>query len=477
MVEKVHEATKAIRVSVPGMRKLALFDQFKEGETVDGKAGGMVKAGIYVNIGAERYALLRCRQEDKVRLEPREALIGMRIKKIDLEKNSMEVSFPVNKLVEGRPFPEVKRPIQNLKVGEKIDGVVSKKVQKSGFVYVDIDCETDARILAPFKEAASLEEGELLKGMTIEKTLRRETKRGVQKIVLVSVPGLTRLTLFDELQVGDTMSGIVRTRIERNHPNGHFMDIGAEGLALIKCAPADKWKLYEGERLQDLKVEAVDVQNGHVEVTHPDLDVLLEGREAKEKPLQEFSVGQTVDGTVSEIVKDWVYVDIGCTKPARILTDKADTRLEVGDRIEGMTIKKIQNSRLNAFDGVIIFVSVPGLPQLTLFDDMKVGDIVHGTVRSSSPGGHFQKKASAHGEGCRFVAIGAEKYAVLVGDPKLTSELEFDQPLNDLQIVSINLETNTLKVSRPDLLLDRSLPAPAEQAEHLPPPRDVEEQF
>ncbi|CAK0857285.1 unnamed protein product [Prorocentrum cordatum] len=102
-VEKVNSETGLFTVSINGLPKLRFLEDFEKGEMVDGIVSRINSAGVFVDIGCKRKALLLGTKDVRSKLEPRQELKGLRVEEVDIEQNHIAVSCPgLSRRVSGR---------------------------------------------------------------------------------------------------------------------------------------------------------------------------------------------------------------------------------------------------------------------------------------------------------------------------------------------------------------------------------------
>jgi len=279
-IEKVRSDASPpyILASVEGLPRQKLFEEFREGQTVDGTVAMKIKGGVLIDFNCERFGFLLGSRKDVFKLRDGEHVEGMRVEDINAERGQIRLSYPdLSDHVAGReerqyenagfgyfrPLDKVRAP-EDLTEGDTIEGRV---VRMGGKVYVDFGGPRMARVLAPRREASrKLSPGEVVKAR-IEKVR--------PAVILASVSGLTKLKLFEDLELGQTIDGVVAKKNDR----GVLLDIGFERFGFLLGDREDVSKLETDERLEGLKIEKVDAERGEVLLSLASLPDIVAGRE------------------------------------------------------------------------------------------------------------------------------------------------------------------------------------------------------
>lgn len=169
-----------------------------------------------------------------------------------------------------------------------------------------------------------------------------------------------------DFEVGVDYEGVITNVVNY----GVFVDIGAVTDALIRIQDQNKHRFRKGEQLKGLKVAECDEDEQKILLTI-DADAIPDVREkgpeeqkegksktdrsgekgknakkdwghADGKPLDEFSEGHVVEGTVTNVSTSGVFVDIGAAKDARLdVKASIGRKFRVGDIVEQCEVASI----------------------------------------------------------------------------------------------------------------------------------------
>jgi hypothetical protein len=154
-----------------------------------------------------------------------------------------------------------KKPMEDLKVGMKVDGKVISKM-KDG-ILVDFGYKKYGLVNAPFVQAHdALKRGAEITGMTVDEVLDKGARLGV--------PDLPKPRPLSDFKVGDTIDG--KMYYGR-------LDIGADVLAYIDAPKADVARLKADDEFKGARVEVVDLETRYLKVSVPGLSELVKDRE------------------------------------------------------------------------------------------------------------------------------------------------------------------------------------------------------
>lgn len=401
-VEKIEK--DFIGVSVDFLPRLIPFEDIKVGMQFDATVVKKGPQGVMVDIGCEKLARVFTPHKEQFQLRWWEELSDVIVESVS-KKNGIWVSV--------RGLPMLTRA-EDLKVGSLVDGKVFRTSSQG--VFIDIGSTVNAQVLAPKQDAMTLARGQELQDLVVEKVIRLDG----EWMIYVSVPGLPKASLIEDLEVGTTVDGTVT----RKTWQGIFIDIGCDRKAFAytpRYQAAEKFGA--GQRIDGMKVERVDETAQAVWVSIPGMPEMT--------PFEELKVGMEVDGKVVRAMKQGIWVDIGSEKDALVLVSTAEAlpRIASGDFLRGMTIQKILPQKRMAL------VSVPGFTQLRLIEDLEVGEVVDGRA--------------IHNKGSILLDIGAESLAS-VQDGDDTSSLFPGCRVAGLRIEAVDIEDSDIIVSMPD---------------------------
>jgi len=399
-----------------GDGKISLQD-LKVGDKYTGKVTRDGAIGVYIDIGAEKDALLPRNQvppgkkysagdtiEDIIIFEVQLGDLP-RDRKIRVALGSLPVTF---------------------KVGDKVKGKVSREMEFGLFFSIGLsrDALCPNRMLAKKKEEYQEGEEVELTIVSIEDDKVTVNAGGVSQ----EEAGKPK-TSISSLEVGQTVDGIVASVDKRF---GVFFDIGAQKQALCYTNQLEKTlDQYEvGESVNGLKISKVNKEKDQVEVTTRSLS-------------SEMKVGQKIEGTVMKILKPssqgggGVFFDAGYASdvlaPSGMLSKPVDdyTRGEVADLI----VTNVVGDRVT--------VSTKSEEEIgTPLAKLLRGSEVVGKVKTVNPSMGI------------FMDIGAEKDALwpIRGAvlPKPIEDYKEGDEVTGIIITKLDQATQTLEVGSPD---------------------------
>lgn len=394
------------KTKAPQGGKFRAISSLKVGDKVDGVVS-LINAqfGLFVNIGADRDALLRINQLERPIGEYKEGdnIAGLKVSSVNVEKSQVEVS--------------PRRLASEVKEGEKLEGTVAT-VGTFG-IFFDAGLATD--VLGPTR--------------LLSKPIEEYSKGEVADLIVTKVDGeRITVTTKTEDEIGTPLSQLVRGatvtgKVLRVDPVGLFIDIGASKDALLrtKALPKPATEYKEGDELEGLIITKIDIDAEQLELGTP--ESLASMSEEETTDISELKVGTVVEGTVKRAAAYGVFLDIGASRDALwplSQLPKPFSEYKVGDKITGLKVAEIDpvRNRLSVSDR-------PGPA------DFQVGDEVKGTVTRIMPFGVF-------------VDIGASRDALapsrlLVKEP---GEYTVGEELTDLKVATADPENNKLSVGQ-----------------------------
>eukprot|EP00931_Biecheleriopsis_adriatica_P055463 TRINITY_DN327_c0_g1_i1.p1 TRINITY_DN327_c0_g1~~TRINITY_DN327_c0_g1_i1.p1 ORF type:complete len:978 (-),score=231.46 TRINITY_DN327_c0_g1_i1:171-3053(-) len=272
------------------------------GAEITGKVQNVEQTmGLFLDIGAQKDALLRCKGVGAI-VPPKpleeyakgEEVEGLIITKVDLKAQTVEVTLKGAEQLAPTPSGN-SNAMENLKVGQKIDGTVSR-VMDFG-VFVSVGAERDALYATNQldKPLSEYKPGDKLEGLNIT-----EVDPVRQRLAVSSKPTAA------DYEVGQEVTG----KVVKIMPFGLFIDFGAavNGLAPIRLLEKETSEYQVGEELKGLKIAQLDKEQGKILVGQS----AGSGRDASGRiSIDDLQVGQKVPGVV-RMARDYgVFVDIG----------------------------------------------------------------------------------------------------------------------------------------------------------------------
>ncbi|CAJ1356915.1 unnamed protein product, partial [Effrenium voratum] len=284
-----------------------------------GKVVRDAKIGVYVDIGAEKDALLPRNMVPKdKKYEEGETIEKLKI--FELQTGDTPSTRKIRVTLGDLPTSRAE--------GDKVTGTVRSAVAFG--VFVDIGMARDA--LAPSR---FLPENPMAYKQGQELELEVISIEGDK--VVVGVPGVSQDTKpTASVTLGQQVTGTVSNA---NEQYGVFFNIGLQRDALCLKNQLDKdiSEYKEGDKVEGLRVAKID--GDKIEVTP--------------RPLaSEAKVGQTLDGTVVNIVKNGIFFDAGLSSD--VLAPVALLRSGISEYSRGqvadLVVTQVQNDKVIVSD-------------------------------------------------------------------------------------------------------------------------------
>jgi len=261
-----------------------------------------------------------------------------------------------------------KTPLEDLKVGDKVEGTV-KRVSKVG-VWVDIGSVKDALLpTAQVPKGPPYKAGDTISDMTISEVTLGATpsERKIRVSMGGEMPTGGPSTGFKE---GDILDGTVA----RTSNFGIFFDVGGSRDVLAPNRLLDKAPTeYKAGDKMKLKVMSVDGEGKTTVTTNIEA--------APAAPVKSVKVGDEVDGTVSQVSdKFGLFINIGTGSDAlfRISQlEKPVAEYSTGEKVPGLKVSSVNEKGQ-------VEVSTRKLAS-----EVKEGDKLEGIVGSISKFGVF----------------------------------------------------------------------------------------
>ncbi|CAK0819558.1 unnamed protein product, partial [Prorocentrum cordatum] len=207
-VQAVDPRRGEVWVSAADLPTLRPWEALQVGMTTEGRVAFRSSAGVFVDIGFEQNGIvLAANRSQMFEALKQDQIVAATVEGVD--GSTIRVS------VAGVPKP---RSLQELRVGETLEGAVGSKTERG--VFVDVGCEKPALVIAPREEAYAL-------GRSQPVTATVERVQG--DVFWVSVAGLPKLPFPEELQVGSIVNGTVA----RKSTEGVLLDIGNAEMARV----------------------------------------------------------------------------------------------------------------------------------------------------------------------------------------------------------------------------------------------------
>jgi len=303
------------------------LEQIKEGDKFDGEVVRDGPIGVYLNIGAEKDALLPRNQ-----VAPgKKYKAGDKIKDLIVTEVSSGAT-PADRKIR----VSTNRTVSDFKMGGVVQGTVVNTAAYG--VFFNIGCVKNA--LAPLRMLAKEPEA-YVTGEEVELTIvsiegdKITVSAGTMGVnPNASGAGGEAGTVVRKLKVGQKVDGIV---VRANAEFGLFLNIGAEVDALCRPRqlekPVDQYK--QGDKLTGLKICNVNVDNRQVEVST--------------RPLaSEVKVGQKLEGTVVNISAGGVFFDAGLASDVLgpgVMLDKEPSKYSRGE-VADLLVMEVKGERV-----------------------------------------------------------------------------------------------------------------------------------
>jgi len=449
------------------------LEDLNVGDEVEGVVDRVAKVGVWIDIGAEKSALLPKDEVKKQEFDKGQTVRGLIISEVQAGATPAERKIRLS----------LSKPMSSLNVGDILDGTVTNAT-KFGIFF---DVGLSENVLVPTRLLAKGDE-----------ELQPQEKRKVKLIEIEDsgrITGATDLSIEGQakadLKQGDKVTGTVRSIVEF----GIFVTLTGGVDALIRTNQLEKAidTYKEGDELPDLRVVVVDDgkiacsqrpfpsemnEGDKLEATVTNIatfgvfmdaglafDVLAPNRFLS-KPAEEYTVGEVVDVVIKQIDGDKISVDTRGDSPlgsiirgtqvtGKVLrTTQAGVFLDVGlganallrerslpkpiseyaqdEVVDKLIVLEVDEERELIIVGSMEAPLVVGIP----LTDLEIGQEVTGTVKRVADFGVF-------------VDIGAERDALyqasqIDGQP---SDFKAGQELTGLKVVSVDIQQNRLAVS------------------------------
>jgi len=384
----------------------------------------------------------------------------------------------------------VKRPLADLKLGDRLEGTVIRKTSEG--VRLDFGYEVYGHSTNPRKEALD----KLQAKQTVFGVVERVDPKA--RMFWVAIDGLSKGKLCRDLKEGDVVDGTVVLR-EKSRVK---IDIGCEMTASLpdKEKTKEVFKFELGEEVKGFVVESVDGESNKVTLSLPGLSELVADRPdeeyaPKQKMKREPEVmvskngfkfvslnandlrnqgfkgvelqlsglvfggidkgsqtitlnktkdffpgiedGQAVKGTISNKIRNAaVYADIGAKKNAKLVDSPGALLLKWGEKVD-LVVQKVHHEK--GWCDVV----VQGISEITAgrkekqteLKDLEVGSIIPGRIEGKV--GKSDREL--------WVDVGASKAArTWVGDTKLAKTL---QPGAEVQVKLLDVDLNKTQLT------------------------------
>jgi len=250
---------------------------FKEGEKVQGTVTNVAKAGVFINIGCLKDALLPPMRMQGAKPVKGDIITNLEVERVDRTRKQLTLRFAQPSAVQHAPMADGV-PIEEFTKGQKVEGIVTHTADFG--VFFSIGAQRDA--LLPIGEWTAEElpkVGDQLKDLEIamvdEEKKRLFLKCAPKKRLKYRISKNYNIAgskqsqeesrqregeFIPELQIGQPVEGIVK----HVAAGGFFIDIGAEKYALLPLDKVTGEAPQAGDLIQDLAVESIDERTSRI---------------------------------------------------------------------------------------------------------------------------------------------------------------------------------------------------------------------
>jgi len=421
-MRKIHQECTVLKAEGSGKTRL---EDLKAGDKCSGKVTRDASIGVWLDIGAEKDALLPRNQVPRgVKYSPGESIEDLTIFEVTTGATPAERKIRVS---------TGKMPTE-FKEGDTIKGTVARVVDYGIFFNIGgiRDALGPSRMLSDSTKNSKIGDEVQLTVISVEGD-KITVSDGTESAPVAETGGTKKL---DSLQIGMAVEGTV---VSVNPKFGVFFNIGAESDALCFTAqldkPVDDYK--QGDKVTGLKISSINKEKGQVEVTT--------------RPMAStVKVGQKLEGsTVLTITKGGVFFDAG------LASDVLATTQMLSKNINDYTRGEVADLIVMQVQGEKVSVSTKS--------EEEIGTPLASLVRGTSVTGKVVRVDQNVGV---FLDIGAAKVALwrMKGlgaslPPKPLEEYAAGEEVTGLIITRVDTAAQTLEVSDPLSLAQ----APAEE--------------
>ena len=292
--------------------------------------------------------------------------------------------------------------IPNIKEGNKIKGVILKRIENG----VLVDCDNDAFTgIILSKEVKELERGnyDLAPGREIELEVVNTNIRHEDGYYIVSVTKLLQYDIRKSILAKFEKDEVIKVTPTEANLWGLLIDMhGIKGfIPLSQLAPIHYPRVEDGdqeaifEKLLDLIGTEISVRI--INIDEDEKRIILSEREAlkeeREKVLTELEVGKIFDGVISGVSSYWLFVTMWGTVEWLVHiseityghVNNIDNLGKIGDKIKVKVIG-LENGKIS-----LSSKSLKEDPRTALPKKYKIWDIIEGEVMRFVPYGVFIK--------------------------------------------------------------------------------------
>lgn len=257
--------------------------------------------GVFVDVGYERNAILGTPARYWRKFRRGDILENLTVQRVDLEKRRFAVSLDDPE----RAIEDNRAPLEELREGTYVDGVVDNKNQFGVFVNIGT-ANCHGRLRVPRALGVQFLRGQVLRDLVIDNIDLEHQKIGL------SIEDPDRALRELEMVGAQSMLGSQT----------------AKPKAKAKSKPKSKPKT-EQKAEQKLELKPEQKLNGAASL--PPVLVSVP-----------FTVGDLVDGVVTSIGSRGVIVDLGVEKSGTLIVPpELKAEFQKGDRVQGMRVEKI----------------------------------------------------------------------------------------------------------------------------------------
>jgi len=299
------------------------LEDIDENAVLTGVVTCKAENGVYVDVGAERDALLSCPARFWKKFWPGDILDGLTPEGLNLERRRFKVHLPDPEAA----LAKNREPLSSFELGSYVDGVIEARNQYG--IFVNIRAENTGRLNIPYSLRPQFFRGMVVKQVKIVDVDAENRRIGLaleDPEVACSERAVVSLNATDttakvKVKAGATAKA-AEGRAKEAKPRLKAEAVAKEAKPKAKAEPAAK------EAKVKAKVKAETVAQV----------------ETKAKAIDEVDIqaGCFVDGVVTDILAKGVLVDIGldamCTL---VVSAELKKEFQKGDRVQGMMVEKV----------------------------------------------------------------------------------------------------------------------------------------
>lgn len=285
------------------------------------------------------------------------------------------------------------KDFQSVQEGDVVTGKVTNVQEKHALV--DIGYKVDA--ILPISELSSLHIEKVGDMLSEGDELQVKVTKLSEDEVVVSKREVEAEKAWEDLKEKYEQSETFDVTVADVVKGGLVADIGVRGFipaSLVERHYVENFEDYKGQALQ-VKIAEFDPENNKVILSHRAV-LDDEASKKKEDTLQELHDGDVLTGTVQRLTDFGAFVDIGgidgLVHISQLSHHHVETPSEVVEEGQEVKVKVLSVDRENERISLSIKDTLPG-PWEQIGQDIKVGDVVEGTVKRLVTFGAFVEVA------------------------------------------------------------------------------------